>query len=150
MRLVTIDKKVLKGYSADPEMLQKADRPCALIVKLIYNGHRYDFAVPMRSNICASSPKDQYFPLPPRKTTRPKNRHGIHYIKMFPVRRSWLSPFHTSNNMFAAMLKAIIDKNEKQIVHDCQEYLNRYADGNRPQFATDIDLLIEKMNALAQ
>ena len=148
MRLVTIDKSMLKGYSKDKEMLQKADRPCALVLKLIYKGHRRDFAIPMRSNISSSAPKDQYFPLPPRPTTRPKNRHGLHYLKMFPVCRSWLLPFHTENNVSAAMVKGIIDKNEKRIVAECQAYLDRYSSGNIPQYATDLDFLIAQMELL--
>lgn len=148
MRLVTINKAMLKGYAKDSEMLQKADRPCALILKLVYKGRRYDFAIPMRSNISGSAPKNQYFPLPPRSTTRSGNRHGLHYLKMFPVRRSWLLPFHTENNVYAAMIKAIVDKNEKRIVAECQAYLGRYASGDVPQFSTDIDLLIQQMNAL--
>ena len=146
MRLVTIDKAALKCYSSHGEMLKKANRPCGLVLKLIYKGHRYDFAIPLRSNICASAPKNQYFPLPPRSTTRPKNRHGLHYIKMFPVRRTWLLPFHTSGNMFAALIKGIIDKNEKRIVKECQDYLARYEAGDRPAFSTDIDALIALMN----
>jgi hypothetical protein len=150
MRLVTINKAMLKGYAKDSEMLQKADRPCALVLKLIYRGHRYDFAIPMRSNISGSAPKNQYFPLPPRSTTRSGNRHGLHYLKMFPVRRSWLLPFHTENNVYAAMIKAIIDKNEKRIVAACQAYLDRYSSGDIPQFSTDIDFLISQMEGLSK
>ena len=148
MRLVTIDKSALRQYVRDPEMLQKANRPAALVVQLVYNGRRHDFAVPLRSNITGSVPKNQYFPLPPRPATRPKCRHGIHYIKMFPVKRSWLLPFHTENNMYAAMIKGIIDRNEKQIVKECKEYLARYEAGIRPQFATDLDLLLSLMDKI--
>ena len=78
MRLITLNEKYLKKYSADKEMLQKSRRPCALVVQMTFRGHRYDFAIPIRSNISGSAPKDQYFPLPPRKTTKDRKRHGLH------------------------------------------------------------------------
>lgn len=56
-----------------------------MVVRLRFRGKRRDFAVPLRSNIAPNVPKDQYFALPPRPTTRPGCRHGIHYIKMFPI-----------------------------------------------------------------
>ena len=146
MRLVMIDKMYLKQYSKDNEMLHNAQRPCGLIVQLKYKGRRYDFAVPLRSNIPAAAPKREYFPLPPRPTTRPRNRHGIHYAKMFPIRRSWIHPFHTNNNLYAAMIKAIVDENEKQIIRECQDYLLRYEQGDRPRYSTDLDTLIDIMN----
>ena len=143
MKLVTIKSASLKQYLTDPEMLHKAKRPCVLIIRLKYKGRRYDFAVPLRSNINPSSPKDEYFPLPPRKTTKSKHRHGIHYIKMFPVRKDMLLLFRHKGNSEAELIKSIIDKNEKAIVKECQEYLIRYEKGLRPQYSTDIDLLIK-------
>ncbi len=71
--------------------LWKNMRPYVLVIRLKYIEKSYDFAVPIRSNIPAAAPKDQYFALPPRPTTRPKNRHGLHYIKMFPVTKQYLS-----------------------------------------------------------
>ena len=85
MKLVTINNALLLKYTADSEVLQKSTRPYVLVVRLKYKDACYDFAVPIRSNIPASAPKDQYFSLPPRPQTRSKNRHGLHYIKMFPV-----------------------------------------------------------------
>lgn len=143
MRLVTLKKNDLQKYTIDPEMLQKAGRPCVLIVKLKYKGKRIDFAVPIRSNIHPSTPKDQYFPLPPRTTTKPKHRHGIHYIKMFPVDKSIVLRYRTSKNPNARLMKKVIDQNEKQIVLECQQYLTLYECGIRPQYSTDIDLLIK-------
>ena len=146
MRLVTFNKDVLKIYTKDKEMLQKANRPAALILKLNYKGTRYSFAIPLRSNISGNVPKNQYFPLPPRSTTKATNRHGIHYIKMFPIKREWMLPFHTEGNIYAALIKGIIDKNEKQIIKECQAYLDSYAEGNKPMYSTDLDLLISIMN----
>ena len=76
VRLVSIKSGVLNEYRKDPEMLQKAKRPCVLIVKLKYRGETYDFAVPLRSNISPSAPKEQYFALPTRPTTKSHHRHG--------------------------------------------------------------------------
>ncbi|MCR5507310.1 MAG: hypothetical protein K6F34_01350 [Lachnospiraceae bacterium] len=146
MRLVTIDKSYIKKYSVDSEMLQKAERPCALIIQMTFRGHRYDFAIPLRSNICASAPKEQYFPLPPRRTTKDKKRHGLHYIKMFPVKRQWLRKFHT-DTFYSALIKGIIDKNEKIIIAECKTYLRNYENGMKPSYSTDLDMLIEIMNS---
>ena len=145
MKLVTLNKKDLKKYTIDPEMLQKAGRPCVLIVKLRYKGHRYDFAVPLRSNIHPSTPKSEYFPLPPRSTTKAKHRHGIHYVKMFPVKKCIAIRYRTEGNIAALLCKSIIDANERAIIRECQEYLNKYESGCRPDFSTDIDLLIKKV-----
>ena len=145
MRLVTINSAALKGYLADKEMLRKSSRPCALIVHLKYKGKRYDFAVPIRSNISPASPRNEFFPLPPRPSTKPKHYHGIHYIKMFPVRRAYTFEFRTQGNMAATLMKAIIDKNEKQIVNECQQYLTDYENGKRSPYSTNIDFLINRI-----
>lgn|GEM_PF-172722 len=71
------------------ELMLKRDRPCIVVVRLRFHGKRRDFAVPLRSNIAPNVPKDQYFALPPRPTTRPGCRHGIHYIKMFPITKAY-------------------------------------------------------------
>lgn len=146
MKIVTIDKKLYKKYKEDKELLRNADRPCVIILKLKYKERKYDFAVPIRSNIPAASPKEHYFALPPRPSTRPKNRHGIHYIKMFPIDKKYMMKYHTKGNIQATMMKAIIDKNAKTIISECQEYLDNYADGKRPQYATDIDYLIKQLS----
>lgn len=146
MRLVTINSQLLKDYKQDPEMLHKSKRPCVLVIQLKYKGRRQTFAVPIRSNINASAPKDQYFPLPPRRTTRAGNRHGIHYIKMFPVLRSSTFKYRTQGNAQAELMKQIIDRNEKQIIKECQDYLIRYENGFVPQYATNIDLLLQIMH----
>lgn len=143
MRIVTIRSSSLQKYKVDKEMLQKAKRPCVLIIRLPYKGKRYDFAVPIRSNINPSTPKNQYFPLPPRSTTRSGCRHGIHYIKMFPVDRAFLIRYRTEGNPEAERIKTIIDRNEKKIISECAAYLKNYEQGICPPFSTDIDLLIK-------
>ena len=145
MKLVTIDTKLYKKFQNDTELLHNAKRPCVVVIKLKYKGHNYDFAVPIRSNIPAAAPKEQYFALPPRSTTRPTNRHGLHYIKMFPIEKQYLLKYHTEGNVATTMYKAIIDKNTTEIVNACQKYLNDYEAGIRPQFSTDIDYLTQKL-----
>ena len=142
MRLISIHNELLKKFAVDKEVLQKSGRPYVLVLQLMYKGKRQNFAIPIRSNIPSASPKNEYFPLPPRPSTRPKNRHGLHYIKMFPVTSKYYLRYRTENNEFATLIKDIIDNESKQIISECQEYLNRYENGNRSQYATDIDLLI--------
>jgi hypothetical protein len=143
MKLVTIKSESLKRYAADKEMLQKEKRPCVLIMRLSYKGRRYDFAVPIRSNINPSAPKWQYFPLPPRHTTKPNHHHEVHYIKMFPIDRSSAIKYRTEGNAQASLMKQILDSHEKEIIRSCQEYLSNYEKGTRPQYSTNIDLLIQ-------
>ncbi len=142
MKIVSIKKEILQKYYIDPEVLKKSGRPYVLVIRLKYKGHNRNFAIPIRSNIPASTPKVQYFPLPPRPTTRPKNRHGLHYIKMFPINKNHLERYRTEGNSFATMINSIIEKNKKKIINDCQQYLNDYENGIHPNFSTDIDLLI--------
>lgn len=143
MRLVTIKGSSLKDYRIDPEMLCKANRPCVLIIRLKYKGRKYDFAVPLRSNINPSTPKNLYFPLPPRNKTKPRHRHGIQYSKMFPVKKDIINNYRIAGNKQAELIKQIIDSNEKQIINECQNYLNMYEAGARPLYSTDIDLLLK-------
>ena len=142
MRLVTIKAEKLKKYTVDSEMMHNARRPSVLIAKLKYKGRNYTFAVPIRSNIAPSAPKGSYFPLPTRFTTKDNHRHGIHYVKMFPVTKDMVEVCHTENNMFASIIKATIDKSEKRIIKECQEYLNNYEDGRVLKYATNIDKLL--------
>ena len=146
MKLVSINNALLLKYSDDSEILQKSTRPYVLVIRLKYKGSNYDFAVPIRSNIPASAPKNQYFALPPRPQTRPKNRHGLHYIKMFPVTKQYLVRYRIEGNNFAILIQNIIDKNSKKIIDECQQYLNLYSQGIKPAYSTNIDYLIEKLN----
>lgn len=142
MRLVTINPALIRKFSSDKEMLQKTQRPCALIMRLKYKCRNYTFAVPLRSNISGSAPKETYFPLPPRKTTKSGHRHGLHYIKMFPVDKQSIIRYRTDGNVFAALIKGILDRSEKAIISECQSYLDNYSKGVRYDYSTDIDLLL--------
>ncbi len=44
MKIVTINTKLLKRFTVDPQFLHKAKRPCVLIIRLKYKGHNYHFA----------------------------------------------------------------------------------------------------------
>lgn len=146
MKLVTIRADLLSLYEKDKEVLQKSGRPYVVVLRLKYKERNYDFAVPIRSNIPAAAPKEQYFALPPRPTTRPRNRHGLHYIKMFPITKKYQVRYRTDGNEFATLIQQIIDKNAKRIVLECQQYLDDYAAGKHPQFSTDIDFLLSVLH----
>ncbi len=148
MKIVTINKTLLTAFQEDPEVLRKTARPCVLIIRLKYKGQNRSFAVPLRSNISSNTPKDQYFALPTRSTTRPGNHHGLHYIKMFPVTKKYLIRYRIAGNIFATTIQSVIDKNEKRIVNECQKYLDDYSQGKHLPFATDIDLLLGILDSL--
>lgn len=145
MRLVTIDASLFELYKGDSEVLDKVKRPYVLVLRLKYKGILCHFAVPLRSNISASTPKNQYFPLPTRATTRPQRRHGLHYIKMFPVTKEYFQRYRTEGNAYAILIQRIINDNVKRIVSECQVYLDAYAQGNRPKYSTDIDYLLAQL-----
>ena len=42
MKIVTIDKSLMLKYAGDPEILQKYNRPCVLIVRLKYKRKNHD------------------------------------------------------------------------------------------------------------
>ena len=44
------------------------------------------------------------------------------------------------------MIHDIIEKNSKQIVDECQHYLDLYSQGVKPLYSTDLDYLIEQLN----
>lgn len=139
MKFVTVSQDYYK-LCQDGELLQKGtNRPHVMVVNLKYKGKNVNFAVPLRSNIPPSAPKDTYFPLPPRKTTKPGHRHGLHYIKMFPIEKQYQQKFWTGKKPEYLLYQNIINKNEKQIVQECQAHLSNYEAGNRPQFSVDID-----------
>ena len=70
MKLVTINNALLLKYTGDSEVLQKSTRPYVLVVRLKYKDACYDFAVPIRSNIPASAPKESILCIPPSSTDK--------------------------------------------------------------------------------
>ena len=148
MRLVSIDPDYLDLLSShDREFMHKHGRPCVLVLKLRFRGRRADFAVPLRSNIAPNEPREQDFPLPPRPSTKPRHRHGIHYIKMFPAPKRSLRRFRTEGNPYYEMLRAHIDAHTRDIVRACQAYLEKYEAEGRPRFAVDIDQAAKLMDS---
>ena len=147
MKLVSIDEILIEKYKIDKEVMHKKGRPYVLVIRLKYKGKNQDFAIPLRSNISAASPKDEYFALPPRPTTKPKNRHGLHYIKMFPIDKRYLQKYRTEGNEYAMLIQNIISKNSRQIISECQSYLNKYENGIKSEYSTDIDMLLNVLNS---
>jgi hypothetical protein len=143
MRIVSISKAYFDLCSQDSELLQKAARPCVLVLRLKFRGANVDFAVPLRSNISPNVPKEQYFALPPRPATKPRHRHGIHFIKMFPIRREFQVRFRTEGSEYYEKIQRIANEHTTEIVNSCQKYLDDYVAKGRPRLATDIDLLVE-------
>lgn len=111
MKIVSISQDFFDLVDGDRELMLKHNRPCIVVVRLRFRGKRRDFAVPLRSNIAPNVPKDQYFALSPRPTTRPGCRHGIHYIKMFPITKAYQRRFRTEGSAYYETLQRIIDGN---------------------------------------
>lgn len=114
-------------------------RPYLIIIKLSFRGQISNFALPFRSDISGSTPKNQYFSLPPRPTTQPGHRHGLHYIKLFPVSDAFLEKFRVDDNPYYILISSIIDRNSKTIVDACQAHLDSYVVDGKPRFSPDID-----------
>lgn len=72
------------------ELEKNEKRPCLIIVKLKYKGVKCDFAIPFRSNIYGNASREEYYPLPPRKTTKKGKKHGLHYAKIFPITKEYI------------------------------------------------------------
>ena len=107
MRIVSISDDFIEEYGVnDREFMFKHGRPCIVVVRLRFRGKRRDFAVPFRSNISPNVPKDQYFALPPRSQTKPRHRHGIHFIKMFPIEKRFQRRFRTEGNPYYETVRA--------------------------------------------
>lgn len=131
---------------ADQLMKTKNGRPGVLIVKLTYRGKNRDFIVPLRSNIPPTAEAWEYKKLPPNKDTKPRCRHGIHYIKMFPIKKGYIDKYNIDNNIYLLTIKNIIDKSTKEIVDACQNYLNDYEAGNKHKFSVNIDGIIKVLD----
>ena len=111
MKVVSVSSDYFEEIAAgDREFMLKHGRPCALVVRLKFRGKRRDFAVPLRSNIAPNVPKWQYFPLPPRPATKPHHRHGLHYIKMFPIEKKYQRRFRMEGNAYYEKVQTILDE----------------------------------------
>lgn len=132
-----------KNYEADDELLFNTNRrPYLIIMRLAYKSEHRLFALPFRSDISGTTPKEQYYSLPPRPNTKPGRRHGLHYIKIFPIEKSFLEKFRVDNDPYYTLIKNIICKNESKIIKSCQEYLVTYEKEGRQPFSPDIDKIL--------
>lgn len=151
MKFITISNDYYKLCGGDPELLQKENsRPHVLVLSLKYKGRNRRFAIPLRSNIPSTAPSDQYYGLPPRPSTRKGNRHGLHYIKMFPITKQFQQKYWVGKNKSYLLFQQIIDKNQAQIVKECQDYLIRYEAGDHPDYSVDIDRILNILDNLPQ
>lgn len=147
MKFASIDDRFFQLFSPfDPELLHDKSRPYLIILKLRYDKGRHDFALPFRSNISETTPKSQFYPLPPRKTTGKHRRHGLHFIKMFPIKNEYLEKYHTENDPYYIKIHQIINRNKKEIIQRAQEYLDNYQSGTRENYCTNIHDLFLAIN----
>lgn len=104
MRLVKVKQKFYdecKAHNTNEElMFNECGRPCVLIIQLEYKGVQQKFVVPLRSNISGKTPKWQYFSLPPNSDTKQGNSHGIHYIKLFPIKDEYIDTYLINNDLY--------------------------------------------------
>nr|WP_111570808.1 type III toxin-antitoxin system ToxN/AbiQ family toxin [Halanaerobium saccharolyticum] len=148
MFLASISDDFFDLCAFDEELLyNKNNRPHLIILKLKYNNSRHDFAVPLRSNLQNHLPKSEYFSLPPRSTTKNNRIHAIHFLKMFPIKRIYLEKFNIEGNKHYKLIENVIKKNEKEIVEKAQKYLDKYQNGYKHRFATNIDRIYLTINA---
>ena len=94
IEIVSIKKKFFQ-ICDDSELLHNDDlkRPYLIILKLKYRGKKIDFAIPFRSNIPSSAKEWEFYPLPPNSTTKETYHHGLHFIKMFPIKKNTKKSF---------------------------------------------------------
>lgn len=144
MKIASVSPKFFEDYGIeDDQLLLEDGRPCVIVSNLNFMGESRSFAVPLRSNIAPKVPKEQYFKLPPRPKTKPGYRHGVHYSKMFPVDNSYLLKYRKGQDVSWE----IIDKNAKDIISECQNYLERYEQGEKPLFSVDIGKISNAMKS---
>ena len=144
MRIVKVSRSFFNdciAHGTDRELLfNERGRPCVLILNLTYRGKRHKFIVPIRSNISGTTPEEQYFPLPTTSNTRPGRKHGIHYIKLFPIKDEYVQKYRVNTvDRYWIATQSIINSHEREIVDACQNILNEYDVGNRHPMTPDID-----------
>lgn len=150
IKVVTIRQSFYKLFTENNEIMQKIgqeakERPCLILVKMKYKGSIYTFAIPFRSNI-GNAPRNTYFPLPKRPTTRDGRKHGLHYTKMFPITEKYMTAYKMGGDFQEELVMAHIEKNIKQIFTEASQYLKKYEAGHRELFCVDIDDVLRKLN----
>jgi hypothetical protein len=149
MKLASISNDFFKLFSDDKELLHNKEnrRPYLIIIKLKYKGKKQDFAIPFRSHISKYIPKEQYFSLPPRPKTKHNEIHGLHYIKMFPIKKKFLEKFSTNKDKYYKIIVKIINKNQKKIIKEAQSYLSKYEEGRGHKYSPNIEYIFEVINS---
>jgi hypothetical protein len=134
-----------------PNIENGHNRPYVIVIKLNFKGNEQDFAIPFRSNIAGYRDKSEYFALPPRKETKPRNIHGLHFIKMFPINKDYFIRYnYPTDNASATLTKNFIEKNFTKLIDEAQNYIDKYEEGYRPQFCVDIGKLYNKIHKIEQ
>jgi hypothetical protein len=151
MRLVALKNDYSSIFDFPTEIMSKDkdgnDRPFLIVVSLKYKDKRQNFGLPFRSNIQVNKNTiGTYFPLPNRPTTKPGHAHGLHYIKIFPINARYYQKYTMKESTYNTMLMEYIENNISKIVEEAQNYLVTYEQGERPNFCTDIDKMIEAIN----
>ena len=150
IKIVTINDKFFDLFndgSYDELLLIRKDmhrRPCLIIVEINFKNKKYDFALPFRSNIHPSTPKDTFYNLPPRKTTKPEHYHGIHYAKAFPIDKKYFENYAYGGDFLEELILEIVEKNIKSIIEEFKNYLIKYENGEKVLYCVNIEKIIEK------
>lgn len=142
-------KKIFFQICVDKELLHNDNlkRPYLIVLKLKFKGRNIDFAIPFRSNIPPDAEDWEFYPLPPNNTTKDKHHHGLHFIKMFPIKKEYKEKFYTSKNIFfQEIIEAKIKKDLKLIVEQAQEYLVKYEKKIIHKHSVNIDNIIKKLD----
>lgn len=142
IRICSIKQTFYDMFDDSIELEKNEKRPCLIILKLKYKDKKYDFAIPFRSNINGKASRKEFYPLPPRKTTHKHRRHGLHYIKMFPIKKEYINSYYKNNTENQADINKIT-KNIKTIIKEAQTYLTNYANGARYNYCVNIDRMID-------
>src|ERR1035437_7371417 len=151
MQFNSISDDFFSLCSFDTELLHNkgAKRPYLVVLDLLYKGDTHKFAIPFRSNISSYTDKRQYFSLPIRATTNSGHVHGLHFIKMFPVKDHYLKSFISRDSSHKIVTRFIV-KNRDVIKQRAQTYLNKYELGSKLEFCTDIDGIYNRLNACSK
>ena len=69
---------------------------------------------------------------------------------MFPITIEYQEKFWVGKDAAYILYQNIINKHEKEIVAECQKYLDAYANGLRLKYSVNIDQVFERLNANQQ
>jgi hypothetical protein len=149
LKFASISNSFFELCVFDQELMNNTNRrPYLIILKLRFRGQKQDFAIPFRSNISSNTPGDQYHALPPRPSTNDFRKHGLHFAKMFPIKKQYLERFRTDGDTYYEMLHAIIERDLSTIIQEAQEYLRRYEEGIVVNYSTNIQGIFSAIHGI--